>query len=196
MHKIGRAVQRVDDPRWCVCELERSCRCAAARSGEGRLFSDECVVWEALLDRSDDVILTILIGCSHKVHRLCFRGALALEARQAVSTLLVRHSDGSPQQSLEAARAANGSLDVVFEPSFRRLAKAKRTASVQVLSAVFRDALVVDDVHSHRGRERAFAAFRWLMQAQGHPAVWQNPAAFARADCAGCEAAYFPAGST
>ena len=41
-------------------------------------------------------------------------------------------------------------------------------------------------------RHRPFETFRMLLQARGHPAVWQNHRAFARPGCSGCESRFFP----
>ena len=57
---------------------------------------------------------------------------------------------------------------------------------VRYKPGVARGATIVDGI-----RHRPHEAFRQLLQAPGFPAVWQNPRAFEREECAGCEARFF-----
>ena len=65
-----------------------------------------------------------------------------------------------------------------------------RRAGSGASGATFSGQVVVDNV-----RHRPFEAFRQLLRAkdaQRFPAVWQNPRAFERAGCSGCERRFFP----
>lgn len=168
-------------------------------------------LWERLLSRAHVANLRLLAARGLERGALLSAGRRVLEcwlsstATAAIArcggSLLLGHSAAAAIEANDQGDERTNRLDrsgvELSEIDFRRLGKSKRSSSNEgVLTAAFRGALLVDDVHGRLSAERSLAAFRWLMQAEGHLAVWQNPNAFGRDDCAGCEASYFAGGMT
>jgi hypothetical protein len=81
----------------------------------------------------------------------------------------------------------NGStIGVVGMHGFRKVHKRPSDAK----DSIFQGALLVDGVYT-KDVGASLQAFRSLMTAKSHPAVWQNPVAFSRDDCDGCQSIYF-----
>eukprot|EP00965_Chrysotila_dentata_P254674 6211960-Pleurochrysis_carterae.AAC.1 len=78
-----------------------------------------------------------------------------------------------------AARVATGAV-----PNMRKLSRAQRRKHLR--ADVFIDQMVVHGVgHSE------YEAMRWLLRSRSFLAVWENPKAFIKSDCPGCEARFF-----
>ena len=173
---------------------ERAVRWALARIDfEALLVTDDQSmvhigrVWEWLLRHGSRAINRKLIATHDGVTRMALL-ASSPPSQIAGSVLL------GPRACSQLLRRNSTTVDVVAPPGFHRLKKGRHFNSDGQLSRLARGAMVVDGLRP-RPSQRPFDAFRWLMQADGHVAVWQNPTAFSKPDCDGCERSYFPSQS-
>ena len=190
----------------------------ASQQGTGRRsLSVSALRWAISHIRFEVVLLTDDHGLVHvgrvwewllaRTRESNFRVATGRFATQQTATSLMGHAGlngGSLLMGLHVCqqlvrrrafahnRSSLRGIDTVAATGFRRVSKGKlSSAAVGAVGDTFRGAMVVDGVLP-RPSERPLAAFRALMQADGHPAVWQKPNAFSRESCSGCEARFFP----
>jgi hypothetical protein len=122
---------------------------------------------------------TLYAGAADGARR-CGDAAIVL-GRGAAETLLAAADKRRSAARGVADLAAAAGLTCTAAPGFTTVGGTAPTA----------EALADRTVVSGVTRE-PHAAMRWLLRSRAHLAAWQNPKAFQRADCPGCEHALFP----